>query len=539
MVTKTKEALRPYRDVIPDVISRFTFDHHAVINDTGLIVMPQGFARPFYHRQTNTMGLLFSKTANNLRGTVSKKGKMVATTDELERCYIIAARRCRGDVNTPFIQKRDKFKNEKFLRDKLDNFCTELGERNQKHFTGFMAGDIFTNGRLSYEIVKRKSGRYDVMLRLPTRRKDGSFVPFDVTGPKSLRAVFARVSLAVAKSETYEGARLALMKHWSVISSELWDEKNIFQGRGAFFKVKKFLANFVNTSLDHFVTFTGTTVAVGGVTAIFTPGLGIIGGIIGALSHTAMHVSAEKAVEGTYGRREKVRRAKQKLDIDAYDYECDVSDHFKIQNDENFLKLCPHLDLDRFSAEEFELPGLEDICLLKDREQTQNDLQDTCLAGHLLFMHERGFSSVCNMLDRRTEIRMFQSGIVRLMHEKPNGNIVVYAQYRPEVCLNESARLPEHYIKQFEKGIVRVEYNRREQNFSSGLINVQTNIDYSDMVKEVSSKFLFSTQSIVPWHISYKSYQCLYASFTEPKLVNMMNIHRKPPILPDIRAVSA
>ena len=532
---KIAQALSSYREAIPDVANRFLFDNHAVIDANGLIITPQGFAKPFFHKPTNSVGLFFSKTANNLAGTYKADGQNYISKDEAKYCYIISARRCRGDEDTPLIDRDDKHTNEAALRQDLDNFCDELGERNLKHFTGFMAGDVFTNGRLSYAIVKRNPDRYDVVLRLPTRRKDGSFVPFDPTGPKNLRSHFAKVSVTVAKTQTYEEARLALMKHWQIVSSELWDEKNIFKEKGALLQVKKFAADVVNQSFDHAFTFSATTIAIAGATMLINPALGVFGAFMGTVVHAVAHISSDKFFEDRLESRYKSREAKNKIDIEAYGYNEDVSDHFKFQGEENISKLCPHLDMERFCAEDFELLDITKMSLLRDREQLQSNFQGASLSGHLLFMHQRGFSSICTMLDKRTELRMFQSGVVRFMHEKKNGNVVIYGQYRPELCLNDKVRLPEPYIRQFNGGIMRVEYDRSRPSFSQGLVGAPKNVDYKDMVKEIEKDCLFSTQSVIPWDIVSKSQRAIYHGFTDVKSGN--NIHKNPPLLPDVSAV--
>lgn len=534
-----KEELRHYRDAISDVIGRFEFDHHAVSDKNGIIVTPQGFARPFYHKKTNTVGLVFSKTANNLRGDhFGEMGENFARTQDLERSYIIYARRLRDNPEIPLQDRKNKRRHERAMRKALDDFCEELGQRNQKHFTGFMAGDVFTNGALKYHIIKRKEDRYDVMLRLPTRRKDGSFVPFDIDDKNRLRNHFSKVSLTVAKETSYERARLALQKHWGMMSSELWDEKNIFNNKGAWFKTKKIAADTFNVSYDHAVTFGLATFAIGGGMAALSPKLGLIGGVTGALAHTVAHIAAEKSIDGAAEVRahHKAADAKSKHGIGAYDFDTDVSDHFKVQSKENIAKLCPHIDLERFPAEEFEWMNLKQFNMLRDREQVHQNLKDTCLAGHLLFMHQRGFSSTCSILDDKTELRLFQSGIVRLMHEKEDGNIVVYGQYRPDLCLNEKLRLPQDYIDQFKGGIVRVEYDRRGNFFFNSLIKDTENVAYMDMIREVESEFLFRDQSIVPWEVNRKSRQALYQSFEDEKSQVKTDIHKNPPTSVDFKA---
>ena len=187
--------------------------------------------------------------------------------------------------------------------------------------------------------------------------------------------------------------------------------------------------------------------------------------------------------------------------------------------------------MERFNPEDFELLDVTKMSLLRDREQIQDKLRDTSLAGQLLFMHQRGFSSVCSILDNRTEVRMFQNGVVRFMHEKPNGNIVVYGQYRPELCLNERLRLPKRYIDQFNGGIIRVEYDRKKGSFDRSLVDKSKNVCYGDMVKETQS-LLFKTRTIAPWDVRMQSVRNVMESFAEEKYSMFHSLNKNPPTLP-------
>ena len=533
---KRTETLMGYRDTIPEVTSRFVFDHHATIDKSGLIATPQGYARPFYHKPTNTVGLFFSKTANNLRGRSSNNGKTYATPDELARCYVLSVERCKSDSDMPLPKRLETRHIEKKLRHSLELFSREMRERNQKHFTGFVTENFFTNGRVTYEIVKKGPERFDVIRSLPTRRKDGSFMPFDLDD-KSLRGYFSKLSTRIASTSTYEGARVALMKDWGRLSSELWDEKNIFDGKGKAVKAKKLMADFANATMDHAMTFGLTMLAVSGMTMAVKPSYTFVSSMIAALAHAAAHIAVERSLEETHLIRKRVKEARNRLNIEAYPFDADVSDHFKIQTAEEIAKHCPHLDTDRFPAEEFEFLDLSQLNLRRDREQLRRGLSAASLPGHLLFMHQSGFSSLCSLLDRSTEIRRFQTGIVRLMHEKENGNIVVYAQYRPELCVNEALRLPQSYIDQFNDGIVRLEYDRKKASFENGLVNSLTNVSYQDMITEIERECLFRDQTRLSWSDRQRSYQSLYYSFTDPDKPIKHDILRSPPPIPTVGAL--
>lgn len=560
---KEKDTLTEYHEDIPDIVSRFSFDHPAAIDESGLIDLPEGFARPFYHKPTNTVGLFFSKNSKNLQGRTAGNGKIYAEQGPLSRCYIIGARRSKGDVDSDFNKRPSYHSNRRTLRDDLDAFCKEMRARNLKHFTLFGAesadvhpallhlpsigkekpqkNDVFTNGRLAYLLQRDKKDRYEVIFLAPTRRKDGSFVPVDLSEKWSLRRTFSKVSRKVAMSNSYEGARYALMQHWGEVSSRLWDEKNLYDHESTAFRAKKLAADFVNVSQDHMATFAGATLMIGGAMSIYNPQLGLLGGISGALAHAVAHIAIEKTIEGSYQAREKAHEARQKFNIEAYGYHSDVADHFKIQTAENIAKLCPHVDQQRFDAEEFEFLTDRQFSLLRDREEAMKENPRVgSLSRHLLFMHQRGFSSTCTFLDRRTRLDMFQSGIVRFMHEKKGGNILVFAQYRPDLCMAENLRLPEYYIDQFEGGMVRLEYDRRQKDLTRALVGKREAVSQADAIREIERDCLFSTQPDVPWFAREKSLQAVYSAFPDPSLRSYAhrNIRRNPVRLADMRSMS-
>lgn len=562
---KEKDTLTDYHEDIPDIVSRFSFDHPAAIDESGLIDLPEGFARPFYHKPTNTVGLFFSKNSKNLQGLMAENGKVYAGKEALSRCYIIGARRSKGAADSDFNVRASYHSNRRALRDDLDSFCKEMHARNQKHFTLFGAesrdvhpallhlpsmgkekarkNDVFTNGRLAYLLRQDSKGRYEVSFLAPTRRKDGSFVPVDLPEKWSLRRAFSKVSRKVAVTNSYEGARYALMRHWGEVSSRLWDEKNLYAHESTAFKAKKLAADFVNVSHDHMATFVGATLMIGGAMSIYNPQLGLLGGISGALAHAVAHMAIEKTIEGSYQARQKAREARQKFNIEAYGYNSDVADHFKIQTAENIAKLCPHVDQQRFDAGEFAFLTDRQFSLLRDREETvKENPRIGSLSRHLLFMHQRGFSSTCTFLDRRTRLDMFQSGIIRFMHEKKGGNILVFAQYRPDLCLTENLRLPEYYIDQFEGGIIRLEYDRRQKDLTRALVGKREAVSHAGAIREIERDCLFSMQPDVPWFARQKSMQAVYSAFSNPddKRVSgfSKSIRRNPVRLADMRSIS-
>ncbi|MDD3020764.1 MAG: hypothetical protein PHX61_07270 [Alphaproteobacteria bacterium] len=523
MVTHKKHhPLVAYHEDITDVTSRFTFTHHPVPDRSGLIISPQGFGQPFFHKPTNTVGVLFSKTANSLAGTLLDNGRRVMTHEQMEACYIFGARRLKGNPDDPLFKRPNIHTVQRDLRDDLDKARRELGLRSRKHFTLYNADNIYTNGRHVYEILPRKRGGFDVVFRMATRREDGGFVPFDMND-KSLRGIFSRATKVIEKTKTYEQAQQAVGRHWQSFSSELWSQRNIFVTQGKAIFAKKLASDLMYAYMDESSKVLGSTAIVGLILGMSEgPTLGVVGGLTvgftAAVGHTAIHLPVEIGLKEYLEIRKKSREAKSKLDIDAYGYAKDVSDHFKIQTPENISKVCPHIDLERFAPEDFELLPLDQFTLQKDREMVQDNLQALSLSGHLLFMGQRGYSSQSHILDRRTELRTFQSGVTRLIHEREDGKIIVFGQYRPEMCADERLRLPECYIKQFEGRIVRLEYDRTKTTFTDGLPKGLEHTTYKDMINEIETDLLFSSQNIDSWDIRSKSFESIFAAFSNPDL---------------------
>ena len=526
MSKKQDHPLSHFHDRITDITSRFSFTHHPVPDQNGLIVTPQGFGRPFFHRETNTVGVLFSKTANNLEGRRLVDGRIVATKEQMERCYIFAARRAKGNVNAPLKDRSNEHTMRRELREDFDITRRELGKKSRKHFTLYGADNLYTNGRHAYELIKQKNGGFAVVLHLSTRRKDGSFIPFDIND-KSLRGKFSHASKTIGRFKGENQARRFVSQHWHELSAQLWEGKNIFLNSGLSMAGKKLMADFVNVSLDKGGRIATATSIVGGIFATkyamavdAHAGLMAVGGAIGAgllstLIHTAVHLPVEFGVDEYVGARRRAKELRSKQDIEAFDYNVDVSDHFKIQTADNLAKLCPHVDLDRFKASEFEFLSLDEFDLRKDREQTQENLQATVLAGYLMFGGQRGIPSEAFIADNKTEVRAFHSGAVRYMHEKDNGNIVVFAQYRKDLCTNENLRVPQPYIDQFEGQIVRLEYDRMADTFGEGLVQDVTPVSYQDMMREVETENLFKNYDGLSWTTKQATLEGIMGTFVD------------------------
>lgn len=513
----------------------------------GLIVSSHGYARVARHIPTGTICLFASKESYNLKGERQQDGTIVPAHDSLNRSYIAAAYRSSG-------LDSDTYKAAPLMRRALKRFWENLGERSEKHFTkygalldgvaGFaLSGDmieVHTNGRLDY-LLSKHGKRYKLRFIAPTRRKHGSFIPPALTR-FSLRDIFSGVSKRVALNYTYQMARHSLAAHWQIVSSKLWDEKNLFEGEGIVFKAKKFAASVANTiaedawQLSLATTLTGATIGT-----FVNPAYGLAGGVAAAAVHTGIHMAFDESFRFSNEMWKRAREARSRLNLDAYPATGDVSDHFKIQTAENIKKVCSKPDLWRFPAHEFEFLTSARSGLLLDHEHAMDGFHPTSLQAYLLTAHQRGFSSSCMFPDRTTMVNIFQSGLVRLMHEKPDGRIVVYGRYRADACIDTRVQMPEEKREKFSDRIVRFEYDRRAPGFYQAFHPSPEPVTMEHLMAEMEDS-LFATQQPPAADVRARSLQSIRESFEraasgEPGCVPSMFMSAHPPALPSMRAI--
>lgn len=545
MIKKIKTPITTLNERVPITVGRFNFDRvtravgrsntddsrSADIADPdihdGTFISSYGYARYALHIPTNTVCLFASKASSNLRGHMQEDGKILATEDGLDKSYIISAYRLpEGSDNIYALAPK--------LRRDLKRYGEDLGERSEKHFTLYGASfdnrdmvkaentkaheqdefEIYTNGRLAYHIIKSK-GRYEVSFHAPTRRKDGSFVPVSLKD-KGLTRIFASVSKNIARTPTYEEAHHAMIEHWQRISSKLWDEKNIFEGEGTLFRVKKGAADVYNHFADHGLRTASVTLVVGLLTGLINPKYGLVSGILAAVVHTAMDLVVDEGYIASKKAVQRTREARRKLNIDAYDFGKSAADHFKIQTQDNINKLSPKLDLQRFKADEFVFLTTKHSGVLRDHEVPLDGFRPSSLRAHLLAVHQRGFSSSCFLPDAHTRVDIFQSGLVRLMHEKENGEIVIYARYRADACLVDSLRLPEEKIDTMGDDIWCFTYDRTRDNFHNSFRRSVKPTSLDDMIADLGDNILFRDRPDIAPEVKKRSLGSIKHCFSGP-----------------------
>lgn len=487
----------------------------------GTFVSTHGFARLAYHEPTDTLCLVASKTPVNVRGTRVDE-HIHATEDGLKKSYIIAAYRLKHDgANDERVGQH--------MRNALDKFGIEMGDRSEKHFRLFAASytnpepvradvgqqqksEIFTNGCVTYVLEPTQKG-YRATFHAAAQREGGHFVPFTLEHNSVLRNGITKISKVIGEDPDYSAVRAKINSHWGSVSSKLWDQKSLYKGEGLFFNTKRVYASAVNYAHHNSLSAATTAVLCAGAYG-YNPRAGLGAAVGATVIHTVAHKLTHDGLHGTLTAYERVKQAKARKDINAYPFNEDASDHFKIQTTENMKKLCPKMDLNRFSADEFLWLDAEQSRMLLDHERVEDGMQPENLRGLLVNAHLRGFTSTCLTLDKRTQIDIFQSGLVRLMHQPQKGKTLIYAQYRPELCDNEHMRLPNEYAQQFKGGLVRMEYDRNGSSFRDS-IDFQTKVPFAQMHHEVG-RVLFRNQPHMPQSIKEGAFKSVMDIFIDP-----------------------
>ncbi len=499
-------------------------DHHDEDIYDGTYLTPHGgAARVAYHSPTNTLCLIASKTAANLKGGSNEGGDINATEEGLSRSYIIAAYRLKEDGSN---FDRVKLK----LRESLQSYDLELGKRAKKHFGQFAASfrlqqpinvdaqdtgyvEVFTNGYAAY-LLKRKSANPDnsppreecsADFHASVRRQEGHFEPINFKGTFWSSRI-SRISKEVASQGSYGSVRHTIDEHWGRVSSKLWDQESLYSGEGMTFQMKRARADFVNYVNDSKKHILPTAAVVGGVFAK-NPALGVKAAVSLTVGHILMHKIADGGLHGFMHTFQKVREARKRTNIEDYDFGEDASDYFKIHTKNNLsaAKIAPKICMDRFDAGDFSFLNSEQSGLMYNHQQVVDGLRPEDVRSLLLFGHQRGFTSTVGFLDKSTRFDAFQNGIMRVMHNQPDGKVVVHAQYQPELCTNDALRLPDVYIDQFEGGIIRLEYDPEKENFGES-IAMETNVPRRQAIHEISHTQLFRNQAYTDKAVQQRSH---------------------------------
>ena len=431
-------------------------------NYDGISILSNIYARLAFHIPTQTYVLIASKNSSDLRGNSAQNDSIKLTEDALKKGYIISAYRSSDpDKFTDFYKLKRQIHND------IANFDRNIGERAHRHFTLYSSringNEIYTNGRLIYMLTKINN-RFKVTFYAPSTHDADEFVPSTLNA-NSLQRAFGEVSSTIVKTKDYQEARQKMAEHWQKMSSKLWEQENIYAQEGYSINFKKFMAHIRHHVYTHGLQTSAITASVGVLMGLFNPKYTLITGVLGAVLHTALHEFLHGGYHAYHKTTERIKKAKKRLNIEAYEFYRDVSDHFKIQTRGNITKIAPKIDLDRFQPEDLIFLPNHKANMLNDHQKEAPSFRPDSLRSHILTAHQRGYSSICTFPDDNTRIDTFQSGLVRFMHRLENGNTLIFARYRHDMCIEEHLRLSKEKRAKIGRGIVSFEYDPRKSEF--------------------------------------------------------------------------
>lgn len=512
--------------------------------NSGLVVNTHGFYRLARHKPTGALCLFAAKRSSDLRGVRQSDNTIRGEAKGLGNAYIIAAYRSTGDNS-------DIYRHADDMRAEIRRHGEELGRRSQRDFTLFSARlseldpgsrhynadtltEMYTNGRLAY-LIDGKKHDYEVRFYAPTRLRDGQLVPVSL-GQHSLVGKFAYVSKRVALTSSYEDARAALARHWQGVSSRLWDERSIYRNEGVGLNLKRAFSAAADYVTEYKIAAISTLI-VGSGLSVVKPAAGIGTGIAIAAAHTAAHTLSDEGISASINTYQRARKARQRQQIEAYNYGENATDHFSIQTADYIGRQSPKLDLERFDANEFEFLEAHRCGLLRDHESAIDGFQPDSLRGHLISAHQRGFTTQCMLLDKHTRLDIFQSGMVRLMHEMTDGNVLIYTRDRPDACLSAQLRMPDDTQQRFGQDIQRIIYEPRRSDFRNAFNGHSGTVTQAAVVEDMQAR-LFRDQPNLSEAVKRRSRDAIHYAFAEPDRRQRPDyMNNKPPALPDIKAV--
>lgn len=494
---------------------------------SGTIVTSHLYGRIAFHVPTQTYCLITSKTPENLKGQRHEDGTIRATKQGLAKSYIPSAYRTTPD---------DSFKRKILwnLRKDLIGNRNELGLRSEKHFrlnakqytfaTPTKADphacetvEIFGDGCVSYLLEKTKEGKFQVTRHFATQRSEGHFLPMNFGRENPLLTPISKISKKLGTAASYDEVRARIAQDWSKVSSALWDQRQLHADQGVAFSLRKSIIDSVNYAHKKKLGVLSIPL-VSSIFYAWNPAAGIAALLGQSALHKGLDVLADGGVEGLTAAKKKAKTAQDRQQIDTYPIKENCAAHFQIQTPENMLKVCPKMDLERFNAEDFIFLDAKQIkeIQLDNTDELLDDFEIENLTDLVLNIHQMGFSSEYYELDDRTDADIFNNGVVRTMHEQPDGTIVAYAQYRPDACINEDLRLPQNYIDQFNNGIVRIEFDRKKSPYSEAF-KIEKNIPYNQMAHELKHSMLFRSQPHTHDEDKERSLQCVLDAFYDPQ----------------------
>lgn len=499
---------------------------------SGMIAAASGFARFGYHKDTNSIVMITSKTPVNLRGQRQDDGRILISQDQLDRCYVPYAYRLKAGREN----ERDVFSR---FKQNAQFYFNDVGARANKHFGVFSAGysmptpTILNPDKIEYGEVRLNSAAVYLLRQNEDHFKaefhvsamrdigeDGEerFKPFDPHQHSTfMNSHISHITKTVAEGEDRLSVKAKMSRHILQTLSKMWDEHDLYDEKGFGFRGQRAKAvNYIYENKKSVLVSSASTMF------FFTYGVaaGATSAFLNAVGHTIAHGFIHEGVDKSIAARRKIKDNLKKKSIDAFSYQENCAAFFQEHTEDNMRRRNPKARKD--IGGDIELLTADHLEKMVDHLSLNNSLQVESLRGLMLYAHQRGFPFHRMVLDKRSEVEVYASGMILFRHEHPDGKTILFGQYRPEACMGEQFRLPDVYVRQFKEGIVRLEYDRQAQNFSSAF-QMREGVPYFDAINEAQD-LLFSPKTHSKSYLSkldnivrFKSNRCISSVFRDPE----------------------
>lgn len=517
MKRHTHRPLAEYRRDIHNIMSKFTINDGISIDPvSGLMRMPEGFARLYHHSPTNTVGLLFSKEADNLKGITDAEGNTQISDQQLKRCYHVAAYRCDSqDASVPLGKLHNHQAMVNDLRKDLDKFRHKYKDRTHKHFTLYMAklqgqtaglqkaginykSDtyIFTNKQLAYVVDKKDKG-YEVKLIVPTKRRDGSFIP-PVLVDSSWRGRFNKESAKLATGLSFAEAKAFVEDHWVGMSQKLWEEQDILSTHTRLFRARAQAKATSNKIASNLPRLSFTVTGVGSAFYLINPELTWLGAVAGAGVHTAADLFLDEVYAESTSR---MKETKKKPNITDYDIGENATNYFRVPYKEEIGRLCARLDLNKIHGADLNFLQFEDMNLYSNKMQLVPHDEVDSAEEAIAHMHHRGLSSVCQILSDNTVVHQFQNGVARLTHyDDETKTYQVFAAYHSDRTQPHITPLASKFQEYMDGHIIGYSYQKDALHFGKSASETEYYQSTNEIIGELTQWIRYPATDNQPEH---------------------------------------
>lgn len=514
--------LKNLRDLTGNIIRPFFHVEPIVADpDTGIMHMPEGFARILFHAKTRSMHLMFATSVEDL--ALNEQGELYP--DRFARCAHVASYRVGvnkggdGAFDVGALVYKEAFEN-RFFTD-LRAFRETIRTRASRHYTLYTARidnldpalkakgivtdtetEFSTNGRLAYVLDKTNDEKYRLKFYAPTHRKEGSFAPFNLN-ERGLMARFNKVSHVIGEFDDYEQAIQSREDHWIKMGRIIREEQNLFSGHGHRFQLKAAFNLAVNSLYDHAPRI-GLAVGIGGavghtVGALFG-GASWLSAYIGSAANSASDWFTNGAYEEG---RKRLADSRHKPRITSYGNGENATNFFRIQKREQIGREYSPVDAERFPASEFTAVAFDDFNLVNNsaRQALRSPVVD--VRERLVSKHMRDDISQCNFLDEHTVLHRFENGVTRIICRNSDEKIMhVFAYYDEK---KSKKPLDEAIKAQFQGGLITFTYDERHQYYGEPHFYEHAENALQDISALIGAQSKNTYISVTPWDEALRS----------------------------------